>query len=209
MSKLLIVGAGGHGRVVAETALQTRRWSEVAFLDDNGDIKPFLDIPVIGRLKDCELYRNEYRHVFVAFGDNQLRLKWLVHLEKAGFILPTIIHPWSFISSVCEIDVGSIVMAGAVIQANTNIGKGCIINTSSSVDHDCILEDGVHISPGVAIGGTVTIKKYTWIGIGSSVMNNVNIGSKAIVAAGATVIHDVADCVMVAGVPAKYMKALE
>jgi len=100
-------------------------------------------------------------------------------------------------------------MAGAVVHVNAVIGKGCIINTSSSVDHDCILEDGVHISPGAHIGGSVSIGKYTWVCIGSCIANNIKIGRNVIVAAGAAVIKDVPDNVMVAGVPAILKKKME
>lgn len=209
MSKLLILGAGGHGKVVADTALTMKKWNNIAFLDDRKELEKVIDIPIIGKLKDFESLKKDYQYAFVAIGNNELRLEWIERLLKAGFTIPTIIHPFSFVSKTSSIGEGTVIMAGAVINANSNIGRGCIINTSSSIDHDCILEDGVHISPGVHIGGTVNIGKCTWVCIGSSIINNITIGKNVIIAAGASVIKNVSDNVMVAGVPAIFKKSME
>lgn len=209
MSKLLILGAGGHGKVVAETALMTKRWQRIAFLDDREELEKAIQIPVIGKLNDYISFKEEFQYAFVAIGNNKLRLEWIDRLSEAGFIIPTIIHPFTFISRTSNIGEGTVVMAGAVINANTNIRKGCIINTSSSIDHDCNLADGVHISPGVHIGGTVNIGKCTWICIGSSIANNITIGKDVVVAAGAAVTKNIPDNVMVGGVPAVFKKSTE
>jgi len=208
MSGLLILGTGGHGKVVADTALITEKWDNIAFLDDRKELNEVMGIPVIGELSDFESFKISYKYAFVAIGNNTVRLKWVEQLIEAGFIIPTIIHPFSFVSKMSNIGEGTIIMAGAVINANTSIGKGCIINTSSSIDHDCVLEDGVHVSPGVHIGGTVNIGKCTWICIGSSIANNITIGNNVIVAAGASVVKNIPDNVMVAGVPAVIKKLL-
>lgn len=202
MPNLLILGAGGHGKVVAEAALMSKKWKNVSFLDDNEGLCNVIGIPVLGRLNDFILFKEEYKYAFVALGNNRLRMEWMERLSKIGFIIPTIIHPFSYVSEKSSIGNGTIIMAGAVVNVGTIIGRGCIINTSSSVDHDCIIEDGVHISPGAHIGGSVSIGEYTWICIGSCVANNIKIGKNVIVAAGAVVIRNVPDNVMVAGVPA-------
>lgn len=209
MSKLLILGAGGHGKVIAETALATGQWEQIAFLDDRKELEEVAGIPIVGKLNSYTSFREEFQHIFVAIGNNKLRLEWIERLSKAGFIIPVIIHPFSFVSKTSNIDEGTVVMAGAVINANTNIGRGCIINTSASIDHDCTLEDGVHISPGVHIGGTVNIGKCTWVCIGSSVANNTTIGKNVIIAAGAAVTKNIPDNVMFAGVPAVFKKRME
>ena len=206
---LLILGAGGHGKVVADTALGTGQWQQIAFLDDKDGLHKVMGIPVIGKPIDFKSLKKDYKYAFVAVGNNKLRLEWIERLSNAGFKIPTIIHPVSFVSRTSSIGEGTVVMAGAIINASTNIGRGCIINTSSSVDHDCNLEDGVHISPGVHVGGTVSIGKCTWVCIGSSIANNTVIGKNAIIAAGASVIQNVPDNVMVAGVPAVLKKIME
>ena len=202
MSKLLILGAGGHGKVVSEIASLMKQWDEIAFLDDKKNIKEVNGYKVIDSIINYNLYKEEYDNAFVAIGNNKLRLDFINNLLLEGFNVPVLVHPSAIISKNVEIDKGTVIMAGAVINTNTTIGKGCIINTLCSIDHDCILNDGVHISPGAHIGGTVKIGNCSWICIGSSIANNLIIGKNVIIAAGAAVIRDVPDNVVVAGVPA-------
>jgi len=207
--KLLILGAGGHGKVVAEIASLMKQWDEIAFLDDNKELKEVNGYKVIDGLRNYKLYKEEYENVFVAIGNNKFRIDLIENLLEEGFKIPVLIHPFTAISSNVQINKGTVVMSGAVINTNTVIGKGCIINTSSSIDHDCTLEDGVHISPGVHIGGTVNIGKCTWVCIGTSIANNITIGKNVIIAAGAAVVQNVPDNVMIAGVPAIFKKSTE
>ncbi len=209
MSKLLILGAGGHGKVVAEIASLMKQWDEIAFLDDKEELKEVNGYKIIDKLKNYKLYKEEYKNAFVAIGNNKLRINLINNLLMEGFNVPILVHPTAIISKNVKIDKGTVIMAGAVINTNSVIGKGCIINTSSSIDHDCILKDGVHISPGVHVGGTVNIGKCTWVCIGSSIANNITIGKNVVVAAGAAVIKDVPDNVIVAGVPAIFKKNME
>ncbi|MFJ7927798.1 acetyltransferase [Peribacillus sp. NPDC096448] len=206
MKNLLILGAGGHGKVVSEIALLSKGWDSIAFLDNRKNIKNASGIPVIGEFDDYSLFINKYKYAFVAIGDNKLRSLWIEILSREGFIIPVLVHPYSSISKTSILGEGTVVMAGAVINADTHIGKGCIINTSSTIDHDCRLSHGVHVSPGVNIGGTVTIGEYTWVCIGSSVINNISIGSNVVLAAGAIVNKNVPDNVLAAGVPATIKK---
>lgn len=207
MSNLLILGAGGQGKVVADIASMLDKWDSIAFLDDKEDLKEVIGFPVIGRLNDYLLNRDKFKYAFVAIGNNYLRLKWIEKLDEAGFIIPIIEHPKSMVSKLSKIKDGTIITMGAAVNVCAIIGKGCILNACCSVDHDCIINDGVHISPGAHIGGTVTIGSLAHIGIGSSITNNITIGGRSIVAGGAAVIDDVPDNVMVAGVPAKIKKS--
>ena len=207
MSRLMILGAGGHGKVVAEIAELMGKWNEIVFLDDNKEIDEINGYRVIGSLNDYKIYKDVYQYAFVAIGNNKLRLQIIEDITREGLIVPVLVHPFTFMSSNCLVQEGTVIMGGTVINTNSTIGKGCIINTSSSIDHDCVLEDGVHISPGVHIGGTVSVGKSTWICIGSSVANNIVIGSNVVVAAGSAVIKNIPENVMVAGVPAKIKKS--
>ena len=209
MAKLLILGAGGHGKVVADIALMMNKWEQIVFLDDKEGLKEIGDIPIIGKLEDYKLYKEKFQFAFVAIGDNGLRLKWVERLAQEGFIIPTLIHPFSSISKLSKIGAGTVIMSGVVINSDTSIGKGCIINTSSSVDHDCVIADGVHISPGAHIGGTVNIGRNTWVCLGSGIVNNVNIGENAVIAAGAVVIGEVPDNALATGIPAIIKKKFE
>ncbi|WP_234958792.1 acetyltransferase [Sporanaerobacter sp. PP17-6a] len=209
MSKIMILGAGGHGKVVAEIAKLMNKWDEIVFLDDNKSLHEVNSYKVIGTLSDYLIYKDRYQYAFVAIGDNKLRLKLIKNMMKNGISIPILRHPFTSISDNCKIGQGTVIMAGSIINTNSIIGKGCIINTSSSIDHDCILEDGVHVSPGVHIGGTVHIGKFSWICIGSSIINNITVGNNVVVASGSTVTKNVPDNVMIAGVPALIKKCLE
>ncbi|MFS3928314.1 acetyltransferase [Priestia flexa] len=202
MAKLLILGAGGHGKVVSEIAQLMKQWDEIAFLDDREDISEVMGIPIVGKLADLQVLSSEYEYAFVAIGNNAARLKWIEELNTHQFKIPNLVHPSSIVSAKSYIEEGTVIMAGAVINPDVRIGRSCIINTASTIDHECILQEGVHTSPGVNIGGTVRVGKRTWICIGASIINNINIGDDSIIAAGAVVIKDVPNNVLVAGVPA-------
>lgn len=208
MAGILILGAGGHGKVVAEIAMLSQKWDRFAFLDDRENLLEVVGIPIKGRLADYDLLTKEYKFAFVAIGNNKLRLQLIDKLVKAGYIIPTLIHPNSTISNHVAIGQGTVIMGGSVINAETTIGKGCIINTSCSIDHDCVIEDGVHISPGAHLAGTVRIGQLTWVCLGACISNNVTVGKNVIIAAGATVIKDVSENLMVGGIPSAIIKKL-
>lgn len=209
LGKLLILGAGGHGKVVAECALSLGLYTEIAFLDDDALAIGKLLLracSVIGAFSDAGKFAHEFSEAFVALGDNRSRVKLINYLQKIGYRIPGLIHPAAYVSKFAHIESGSVIMAGAVVNADARIGVGGIINTGASVDHDCVLGMGVHLSPGARLGGTVTVGDYSWICMGASVVNNLRVGEGAVVAAGAAVIKDVGDKVLVAGVPARERK---
>lgn len=188
--KLLIIGAGGHGRVVADIALKMNKWESVAFLDDDKNKKSSMGLEIIGDSRDTEKYIID-NDLFVAIGDNRTRKKLQDELEIAGASIPILVHPSAVIGCDVEIGIGTVLMAGVIINSCSTIGKGCIINTSASIDHDNKLGDYVHISPGVHLAGTVEIGKETWIGIGTIVNNDIKITNGCTVGAGSLVIKDI------------------
>ena len=200
--KLLIIGASGHGKVVADIALKMNRWKSIAFLDDDGSIEVCMGLEVIGKTADAIKYMDE-ADFFVAIGNNATREKIQEKLEAEGANIPTLIHPNAVIGERVRFGAGTVVMAGIVINCCTEVGKGCIINTGSTIDHDNFIEDYVHLSPGVHTAGTVKIGKGTWIGIGSVVSNNLNITSGCKVGAGAVVVKDITKSGIYVGVPAR------
>lgn len=200
--KLLIIGASGHGKVIADIALKMNKWKSIAFLDDDENIKSSMGIDVIGKSADAIKYVNNY-DIFVAIGDNTTREKVQGKLEAEGASIPTLVHPNSVIGEQVRFGVGTVVMAGVVINCCSEIGKGCIINTGSTIDHDNYIEDYVHISPGVHTAGTVKIGKGTWLGVGSVVSNNLNITSGCNVGAGAVVVKDITEPGTYVGVPVR------
>ena len=200
--KLIIIGASGHGKVVADIAIKMNKWQSIAFLDDDESIKTSMGLEVIGRTADAFTYKDE-ADFFVAIGSNTTREKIQEKLIEQGINVICLIHPSAVIGTNVEIGFGSVVMAGVVINSSSRIGNGCIINTSSSIDHDNVIENYVHISPGVNMAGTVKVGKGSWIGIGSVVSNNVNICSSCKVGAGAVVVKDITEPGTYVGVPVR------
>lgn len=202
---LLIIGASGHGKVVADIALKMNRWESISFLDDNLTAKASLGFKVIGRAKDA-IHRINECDLIVAIGNNVTREKIQENLEKQGASIPVLIHPNAVVGEEVEIASGTVVMAGVVINCCTRIGKGCIINTGSTVDHDNVIEDYVHLSPGARLAGAVRVGRGTWLGIGSTISNNISIHSGCIVGAGAVVIKNIIEAGTYVGNPVRRIK---
>jgi sugar O-acyltransferase (sialic acid O-acetyltransferase NeuD family) len=211
MSLLLILGAGGHAKVVAETALVSGHYVEIAFLDDRcsgpDPLSSVLGFPVLGPLSlALELIHLEhFAAASVAFGNATARLNWIEQLDAAGYALPVLIHPTAWVSPSVQLGSGSVVFAQAAVQSLAKIGVGAILNTGSSVDHDAVLADGVHICPGARLAAEVQVGSRSWIGIGSSVIQQVRIASDVTVGAGAAVVRDLPDGVTAVGVPARVL----
>lgn len=201
--KVVIIGAGGHAKVIAEIIKQSGD-QLIGFLDDNKDIQYkeiFDEKIVIGTSNDIEKYKDCY--FIIGIGNNQIRKK----LSNRNLKWYTAIHPKAIIASYVKIAEGTVVMPGVVINPGTIIGKHCIINTSSSVDHDNIIEDYVHISPGSHLAGTVHIKEGTWICAGAIIINNITIEKNSIIGAGAVVLKDINEPNNTyIGIPAKKLK---
>lgn len=204
MAALLILGAGGHGKVVADAALETGNWDEVVFLDDAWPEKNIIGCwPIVGNIQELHSWRDRCKDAVVAIGNNQLRMRLQARLVTDGFNVVSVIHPAATVSRYATLGVGSVVFAGAVINVDATIGDGAILNTSATVDHDCILGVGVHVSPGAHLGGGTKVGDYSWIGIGASVKHLTSIGSNTIVGAGAVVLGDIPDGVTAIGMPAR------
>lgn len=192
--KLTIIGASGHGKVVADIA-RLNGYDSIEFLDDDENLTTCGGYPVVGKTN-----KDVYGDVFVAIGNADIRER----LSK-GRKLISLIHPSAVIADDVEIGEGTVVVAGVVINAGAKIGCGCIINTSSSIDHDCNVGDYVHVSVGSHLCGTVVVGNKTWIGAGATVSNNVKICGGCIIGVGAVVIKDINQLGTYVGVPAKMM----
>lgn len=205
MTKCAILGASGHGKVIAEIA-ELNGFNEVSFFDDRFPaVTQIAHWPVKGNTADLLAVVQGFDLVVVAIGNNASRLQKLHLLQQTGAMLRPLVHPNATVSRYAQLGDGTVVMANAAINAFVSIGVGGIINTCASVDHDCILADGVHISPGANLAGAVCIGEQSWIGIGAQVKQSVNVGSQVVVGAGATVICDIPDFQTVIGTPAVAM----
>lgn len=203
MKRLAIMGASGHGKVVADCA-ELCGWGEVSFFDDCWPDKQINGAwPVVGDTSSLLARLNEFDGVIVAIGNNQVRETKLRVLSAQGAILPTLIHPSAVVSRYAVIGAGSVLFAGAVVNVDCRIGLGAIINTGATVDHDCALGNAVHVSPGAHLAGGVSVGDRSWVGIGSSVRQLVRIGCDVMVGAGSAVVSDVPDACVVTGVPAR------
>lgn len=198
MKKLVIIGASGHGKVIADIAVKNG-YEEIVFLDDDVSIKECAGFPVVGKTSEAKYIEGDK---IVAIGNAKIRERIQGELKN----IVTLIHPSAVISRRVEIGEGTVVMAGAVINSDAVIGKGCIINTGASVDHDCRIADFVHVSVGAHVAGTCVIGEKTWIGAGATVSNNVNICGNCMIGAGAVVVKNIVEAGSYVGLPAKKIK---
>jgi sugar O-acyltransferase (sialic acid O-acetyltransferase NeuD family) len=208
--RVVILGTGGHGRVVAETAREAG-FELIGFIDDDPTLQcsTTLGLPVLGTTAAIEARQIDCDGVLLGIGHNPIRIQLLRRLLGAGHALPTLIHPRAGVSPSAALGPASVVMANATVQTGCRIGAAVIVNTNASVDHDGVLGDGVHISPGAHLAGGVTVGEGTHIGIGASVIEGIHIGANCLVAAGAVVVQNIPDGQRVAGVPARPMPPRE
>ncbi|MBD2451077.1 acetyltransferase [Nostoc sp. FACHB-152] len=212
-SKLLLWGASGHALVVADIIRLQGIYEIVGFIDNvnlqrHGET--FCGLPILGGQEQLDICKQQgIEHIIFGFGDCQARLKLSELVEKKGFSLATAIHPNATIAADVSIGAGTVIAAGAVVNSGAKIGQNVIINTCASVDHECIIEDGTHICPGVHLAGRVTVGRATWVGIGATVIDSVRIGAGTVIGAGAVVVNDIPDRVLVYGVPAKVIRNID
>lgn len=194
---MYIIGASGHGKVIAEIAEDNQIVIE-AFLDADINKKKLMGYEIIHQNPP------KLASVIIAIGNNQIRKK--IAEENPQFDYLILQHPRSEVSKRAGVGEGTVIMAGVTINADATIGKHCIINTNASVDHDCILADYVHLSPNVALAGNVSIGEASHIGIGACVIQGIKIGANCIVGAGTVVIRDIPDGVTVVGNPGRIIQ---
>lgn len=204
MRKLNIIGASGHGKVIADIALN-RGYEDIAFLDADESITDCLGFPVYGPSLEEAAYREE--DFFVAVGNGKVRERLFGELDRKGLSIVSLIHPAAVLGQRVQIGRGTAVMAGAVINPDTVIGQGCIINTGATVDHDNQIGDFVHVSVGAHLAGTVFVGKGTWIGAGATVSNNISLCGGCMIGAGAVVVKDIDETGTYIGVPARRKEA--
>lgn len=162
--RLIILGAGGHGRVVADIARQTGRYEQIQFLDDQA-----IGADIVGKCEDYLQFKHENMEMYPAFGNNESRIQWENQMLKNGISLAKIIHPLAYVSPQAEVADGCVVMPYAMVNTGTKIKKACILNIGSLVDHDCILEEGCHIAPGAIVKGANHLPKGTKVDSGEVV----------------------------------------
>lgn len=201
MSKqLVIIGASGHGKVIADIA-EKLGYTDIVFLDDNKTVKTCGKHSVVGVSGDAMRY-SKYDFI-VGIGNAEIRKRIQEKLIAQGLRIAILVHPQAVVATDVSLGIGTVVMAGAIINPGSTLGKGCIINTAASVDHDNIISDYVHVSVGSHLAGAVSIGTGTWIGAGTVVNNNVSICENCMVGAGAVVVKNITEPDTYIGVPAR------
>ena len=207
MRRLLIIGAGGHGMVIADAADQMEQWSSIVFLDDAyPNVTTKAEWQVIGDSGRLQDFSSNSDAAIAAIGNCAARLDKLVAIRRAGIRLATVIHPTAVVSRFATIGDGTALLANTTVNASANIGLGCIVNTGAVVEHDCRLADGVHVASGATLAGSVEVGERSWIGAGATVCEQISIGADVVVGAGAVVIRNVPDRATVVGVPARAIR---
>jgi UDP-perosamine 4-acetyltransferase len=200
---IVVVGAGGHAKVCIE--LLRAMGEQVAYcIGTDPAVEQCLGVPVLQGDDNLQsLYEQGYRRAFIALGPNRLRAKLAGRAQAIGYTLVQAISPHAVLSPSATIGAGVAIMAGAVVNADAVIGELAIINTGTSVDHDCRIGKGAHLAPQCALAGGVDVGEGTFLGVGCKVIPGIVIGDHAIIGAGAVVITDIEADQTAVGVPAR------
>ena len=204
MKTTVIIGGGGHAKVVIEVMRATGEFDPIACVAADAPDQ-LLGVPVMGD-DSCltALLGSGIVHAFVAIGNNHRRALLIEKARKLGFQIVTVVSPAAIISPSARLGEGVVIMPGAHIGTEAIIGDGTIINSNSNVDHDCVIEENCHLAPGGTLAGGVTIRSKTFLGTGVSVIPYIQIGARTTVGAGSVVIRDVPDDMTTFGVPAHH-----
>jgi sugar O-acyltransferase (sialic acid O-acetyltransferase NeuD family) len=209
MEKVIIFGASGHANVIIDILEKQNKYQIIGIFVDTPEMQgtTVMGYPVLGKI--AEFYGATKG--IVAIGDNYGRSLVVNKIKgiNSDFKFIPAIHPAAIIGKNVEIGDGSVVVAGAIINPNTIIGKHCIINTNSSTDHDCSIGDFSSIAPGVTIGGNAIIGSLSTVSMGANVIQKIKIGDGTLIGAGSTVIRDIPDGVLAYGLPAKVIRKRE
>lgn len=167
MKTLVILGYGGYGKTIEDVVLSANMYDKTVFLDDGSS-----DARVEGKCSDFEKYMDSDVHFYPAFGNNSLRMDWIDRLEKAGAVVPTIVHPQSYVSRGAAIGTGCTVLPNATVNVTSVLGRGCIINFGAVVDHDVVLGDGVHLCPNSTVKAYNFVPSLSKLESGRVILNN-------------------------------------
>lgn len=164
---LLIMGAGGHGKAVADAALLSGEWQNVIFVDDRWpSITAMAGHPVVAASDGLAAVAMQAQGGIAAVGNNTVREHWVCSLEAAGVPLVSVIHPAATVATSAHVGAGSTIMAQAVVGVDAVLGKACIVNAGAIADHDVVLDDFAHLGVGVALSGGVRVGHHAWLQAG-------------------------------------------
>jgi len=208
---MVIAGAGGHARVLIEAVRTQGRWIVAALTDPivQGQV---MGVPVVGTDQELpRLCQQGLTAALVGVGSVRrptVRVQLYDRLREIGFVLPSVCHIRSTVSPTAELGAGTVVLAGAVVNAQAVLGRNVIVNTGAVVEHDCTIGDHVHIAPRAVLGGDVVVEPQAHVGMGAIVLEGRRIGAGTVVGAGAVVNRDLPPNTVCVGVPAKPIRSL-
>jgi len=211
--RCVIVGCGGHGRVVLDILMNAGDHQVVGFVDSNRQLigRRIDGVKVLGHPDDLPALRSAFDidGGIVAVGDNGARRSLALDIERAGVRLINAIHPSANLAHNVTLGRNIVVAAGALVCAHCQIGDSVILNTGCIVDHESMIGTATHVCPGARLAGRVTVESGAFVGIGATVTQSLRIGYEAVIGAGAVVIRDVAPMTTVVGVPAREIRAIQ
>jgi len=208
-TQVVIVGAGGHGKVVLDVLRAAGRFEPVGFLDADPSLagQTVGGLPVLGAVNLLPKLRQQKVHAaIVAIGDNRTRMRYAALLREQGMELVTAVHPAAVVSPAAWLGANVVVSAGAVVCTEARVDDSAIVNTSAVVDHECHVGQAAHVAPAACLAGRVRVGPLAFVGIGAQVIQCRSVGEGATVAAGAVVIEDVPPFATAVGVPARVIK---
>lgn len=206
MISTIIIGSGGHAKVIVDILNSSREYTVIGFTDPHrkGTI---MNLPILGDDSILnELLDKGVSHAFVALGDNRIRLQIGKRVRDMGYHLINAISPDAFLSDSVRIGVGVAIMPGVIVNAETTISDLSILNTGATIDHDCTIGKSSHIAPGCHLAGCVSIAEGVFLGVGTNIIPEICIGEWTIIGAGSTVINNISSYSIAVGVPAKIIK---
>jgi UDP-N-acetylbacillosamine N-acetyltransferase len=210
LKKVIIWGASGHALVVADILRLMGDYAIVGYLDGVSPHRkgePFGGAVIIGGQEKLEaLISSGVNNLALGVGDCEARIRLAGIALESGFNLITAMHPSAIVASTAHIGAGSVLCAGSVVSPEARLGLAVVVNTCASVDHECVIEDGVHISPGAHLAGRVTVGRGTAVGIGSVARDGIRIGEGCVIGAGTVIVNDLPDHVVAYGVPARVIR---
>ena len=207
MNNIVLIGSSGHAKVIIDIVQQEGKYNVVGLLDRHRQVdETTLGYRILGKEEDLPALKKVYSlmGVIVAIGDNFYRSKVVALIRKICPDLPFVcaIHPKASIGTDVSIGEGTVIMAGVTINPCSSVGRFCILNTNSSLDHDSTMEDFASLAPGVTTGGNCRIGKYSALGIGATLIHDVQVGKQSVIGAGALVMKSIESFAVAYGTPA-------
>jgi len=202
---IVIVGAGGHGKIVLEILRLKGEHRVVGFVDADPTLEgqTVAGLPVLGSAGALGKLKGKVKGAIVAIGDNRTRSAYAQKLRLQGLSLVSAIHPAAIVSSAARLGNNIVIAAGATVCTDTQVGDLSIINTGAVVDHECMIGEAAHVCPGALLAGRVTLETGVFVGLGAKVIQCLSIGAWSTIGAGAVILRDVPAGVTVVGVPGR------